>query len=77
MNRIAALFVVFTAICISPLVAAEDPIQYRVLATKQTSTMEQELNQAGEQSFQIVGMTVGRTAMGGFELVSILRRKLR
>ncbi len=54
-----------------------DRYEYRLLATSKTSTMQKELQQAGEESFQIVGMTVGQTAMGGSELVSILRRKAR
>lgn len=54
-----------------------DRYEYRLLATSKTSTMQKELQQAGEASFQIVGMTVGQTAMGGTELVSILRRKAR
>jgi len=47
--------------------------KYRLLATKKTSTMQKELNEAGEEGFQLVGMTVGKTAFGGSELVSILR----
>ncbi len=47
--------------------------KYRLLATKKTSTMQKELRQAGEEGFQLVGMTVGKTAFGGSELVSILR----
>jgi hypothetical protein len=50
--------------------------EYRLLATKKTSTMQKELQEAGDQSFQIVGMTVGQTAMGGNELVSIVRRQV-
>lgn len=51
--------------------------EYRLLATKKTSTMQKELQEAGEQSYQIIGMTVGQTAFGGNELVSILRRKVQ
>ena len=47
--------------------------KYRLLATKKTSTMQKELSQAGEEGFQLVGMTVGKTAFGGSELVSIMR----
>ena len=49
--------------------------EYRLLATSKTSTMQKELQEAGDQGFEIVGMTVGETAMGGSELVSITRRK--
>lgn len=49
--------------------------EYRLLATSKTSTMQKELAQAGAQGFEFVGVTVGETAMGGKELVSILRRE--
>ena len=48
--------------------------EYKLLATKKTSTMEKELNEAGAAGFQFVGLTVGDTALGGKEVVSILRR---
>ena len=51
--------------------------QYRLLATRKTSTMQKELQEAGAAGFQIIGMTVGKTAMGGNEVVSIMRRKAR
>lgn len=48
--------------------------EYKLLATKRTSTMEKELNEAGAAGFQFVGVTVGETAIGGKEVVSILRK---
>ncbi len=45
---------------------------YQLLATTRTSTMEKELNQTGEEGFQLMGLTVSETAFGGQELVSIL-----
>lgn len=51
--------------------------QYKLLATTKTSTMQKELLAAGEEGFEAVGMTIGQTAMGGNELVVILRRKVR
>ena len=51
--------------------------EYRLLATKKTSTMQKELQEAGEQGFEFVGLTVAKTLMGGDEVVSILRRKAR
>jgi hypothetical protein len=49
--------------------------EYRLLATSKTSTMQRELAEAGAQGFEFVGLTVGSTAMGGSELVTITRRK--
>jgi hypothetical protein len=51
--------------------------EYRLLATKKTSTMQKELTEAGEQGFEFVGMTVAKTLVGGDEVVAILRRKLQ
>jgi len=48
--------------------------QYKLLATSKTSTLQKELLDAGRVGYQILGMTVGKTAMGGNELVAILRR---
>jgi hypothetical protein len=52
-------------------------LEYRLLATKRTSTMQKELIEAGEAGFYLVGMTVAKTAMGGAELISILQKDLK
>ncbi len=49
-------------------------ITYRLLATQRTSTMQKELREAGDAGFALVGMTVAKTAFGGNEVVSILRK---
>jgi hypothetical protein len=49
--------------------------EYRLIATKRTSTLQKELQESGDQGFEAVGMTVGETAIGGGELVVITRRK--
>lgn len=51
--------------------------EYRLLATKRTSTMDKELAEAGAAGFQFVGMTVGDTSAGGQELVVILRKPIK
>ena len=53
------------------------PLQYRVLATSRPSTMERELSVAGNEGFEVLGMTIGKTAIGGKELVTITRRQAR
>ncbi len=50
------------------------PFEYKLLATSKSSTMEKELREAGRDGFNFVGMTVGKTALGGSELVVIVRR---
>lgn len=49
-------------------------VQYKLLATTKTSTMQKELKQAGEQGFEFLGMTVGKTSFGGDEVLSLLRK---
>jgi hypothetical protein len=36
--------------------------------------MQKELAEAGKEGFELTGLTVAKTAMGGNEVVSILRR---
>lgn len=48
--------------------------RYRLLATSRTSTLEKELAESGAQGYAVAGMTVSKTAFGGNEVVSILRR---
>ena len=38
--------------------------------------MEKELNEAAAGAYEIVGMTVAKTLVGGKELVTIARRKV-
>jgi hypothetical protein len=52
-------------------------VSFKLLATSKTSTMEKELIEAGAEGYEAVGMTVAKTALGGDELVTILRRQLR
>ncbi len=47
---------------------------YLLVATSKTSTLRKELAEAGSAGYQVIGMTVGQTAMGGQELVAIARR---
>jgi len=54
--------------------AAVRPVQYRLVATSKTSTLEKELADAGRAGYEVLGMTVGETAFGGKELVAIARR---
>ena len=48
--------------------------QYRLLATNKTSTMQKEMQQAGNEGFEYKGQTVFSTTFGGKEVVVILER---
>ncbi|MDX2033309.1 MAG: hypothetical protein SF339_21725 [Blastocatellia bacterium] len=54
---------------------AADQIEYRLLATNKTSTMEKEMNQAAAQGFRFEGTMGGETAAGGNEIVVIMSRR--
>ena len=47
---------------------------YRLLATTKTSTMQKELQEAGAQGYVLLGLTVGKTEIGGDEVVAVLRK---
>ncbi|MCX6626212.1 MAG: hypothetical protein NTW28_01095 [Candidatus Solibacter sp.] len=49
-------------------------VEYKLLSTTRTSTMQKELNQAGDEGFQFMGVMVGKTAFGGSETISILKK---
>ena len=55
--------------------SAESDYVYKLIATSKTSTLQREMAEAGRDGFQALGMTVGKTALGGNELVVIARRK--
>ena len=48
--------------------------QYRLLAATRTSTMQKEVQEAGDAGFELMGMTISRTAAGGTEMVCILAK---
>ena len=50
---------------------------YKLIATSKTSTLQKEVQEAAAQGYQAVGMTVGKTALGGSELVVIMRKTAR
>jgi hypothetical protein len=50
--------------------------EYKLLATNKTATMQKELQEAGDVGFKFVGVTVSKTAFGGKEVVSILRKEI-
>jgi hypothetical protein len=47
---------------------------YKLLATSKTSTMQKELQEAGEAGFEYVGQTVFESLFGGKEVTVILER---
>jgi len=50
--------------------------EYKLISTSKTSTMQKELQEAGDAGFGFVGVTVSKTAFGGKEVISILRKEV-
>ena len=53
---------------------SEPRFEYRLLATSKTSTMQREMQEAGDAGFEYRGQTVFGTTFGGDEPVVILER---
>jgi hypothetical protein len=54
--------------------ALAGPVEYRVLATNKTSTMEKEMQEAAAAGFRFGGTMGGETAFGGNEVVVIMTK---
>ena len=54
--------------------AASQNFEYKLFATSKTATLQKELLQAGLAGYEVIGMTVSKTALGGSELVAIARK---
>lgn len=60
---------------VPPKSADQEPIEYKLLATNKTSTMEKEMNLAAADGFHFEGTMGGETAAGGNEIVVIMSRR--
>jgi hypothetical protein len=49
-------------------------IEYKLLATSRTGTMQKELQQVGDEGFVFRGVAIGKTKFAGTEVVSVLER---
>lgn len=52
-------------------------VLYKLLATSKTSTMQKELQEAGDAGYETLGVVVGKTTLGGRELVVITRKRVK
>lgn len=58
-------------------VVAQEPSDFKVLATSKTSTMEKELNEAAEAGFRFEHVMGGESAFGGNEVVVVMSSRDR
>src|SRR5688572_7356947 len=75
--RVIGLFgeCLLTASLIASPVDNDHRFEYRVLATKNTSRKEKELNAAGTEGFRFEGIMGGDTEWGGSEAVAVVSRE--
>lgn len=71
---IAISLVVGAAVMSFESLAAQGQVNYKVLATSKTSTMQKELQEAGETGFRFVAAMGGETAIGGKEVVVLMEK---
>ena len=62
-----------TAILFLTVVASAQPRDYKVLATKKTSSMEKEMNDAAANGFVFASTMGGETSVGGNEMVVVMK----
>ena len=55
-------------------ISEPERIEYLLLATRRTSTLQNELNEAADAGYRFVGVMGGDTAFGGSEVVSVMAR---
>ena len=70
MNR--AVIVVVALVLAAPAFAQSNT--YKILATSKTSTMQKEMQEAGEVGYRFVAVMGGETAVGGKEVVVLLEK---
>jgi hypothetical protein len=63
-----------TAFAQQPARHSPDPIDYHLLATSKTSTMQKELNEAAGGGYRFAGVMGGDTAFGGSEVVVVMQK---
>ena len=69
------MLALFGALVLSPqTVVGQEPVSYKVLATSKTSTMQKELQEAGDNGSRFVAAMGGETAMGGKEVVVLVEK---
>jgi hypothetical protein len=54
--------------------APAEAVEYKLLATNKTSTMQKEMNEAADAGFRFAGVMGGETSFGGSEAVVIMTR---
>lgn len=73
-SAVAALLTTAALACPISALAQRQSFEYKVLATSKTSSMEKELNEAGEAGFKLQTIMGGESAVGGKEAIAVMTR---
>ncbi len=71
---VATLLGIVLGLCTPPSAAEAQTASYRVLATSKTSTMQKEMQEAGDAGYRFVAAMGGDTAIGGKEVVVLMEK---
>lgn len=75
MKKTSTIILFCFAVVLSLQVSVSAQTQYKVLATKKTSTMQKELQTAAAEGFRFEGVSGGKTSFGGSEVLIIMSKK--
>jgi hypothetical protein len=64
-------------VCLAPPALAQGKVEYKVLSTTKTSTMQKEMQEAAEAGFRYADVMGGSTAVGGAEVVVIMTKNAK
>jgi hypothetical protein len=62
------------ATLVAPALTAAQGVEYKVVATNKTSTLQKEMTEAAEAGYRFVGVMGGDTAFGGKEVVTLMQK---
>jgi DNA-binding protein YbaB len=71
-SQIAATALAVASAC--PALTVAQTIEYKVLATSKTSTMQKEMREAAEAGYRFVSAMGGETSFGGSEVVVLMQK---
>lgn len=74
MRRVHFCALAFVALLAWPAVSGAQAVEYRLLASSKTSTMQKEMTAAAEAGFRFVDVMGGETSFGGNEVVVVFER---
>ncbi len=69
MKKISTITLFFVGIMLTLQISVIAQTQYKVLATKKTSTMQKEMQEAADGGYRFEGVSGGKTSFGGSEVL--------